>query len=92
MFKNFYNHSEPRSYHCLPQEFINDPHKMIYAFCDAFELECCKERLWNLLKGLIGSDDMDSLDHIQRSNYIFFCEYLQKLIEASYIIYERQKA
>ncbi len=69
-------------------EAVGAPDKMIYAFCGAFDLNTCRQRLWDALKGLFSSEEVEDWDAIDRSNYLFFFERLEALIEASYLLYE----
>lgn len=69
-------------------EAVENPNEMIYAFCDAFDLNGCRERLWGALKGLFSSEEVQDWNAIDRGNYFFFFERLEALLEASYLLYE----
>ncbi len=77
---------QPRN---LPPGVVKNSYEYIDTFFLDFDMAACRERLWNLLKGLMNSEESDGWDHVERSNYIHFFESLETLIEANYVLHQR---
>ena len=65
-----------------------EPHAFISNFFQEFGLNDSKQRLWQMMKALLSSEELNHWDQDCRSEAIFFYERLEGLLEANYIMNE----
>jgi hypothetical protein len=64
----------------------SNPHAFISNFFQEFGLNDSKQRLWQMMKALLSSEELNHWDQDCRSEAIFFYERMEGLLEANYAI------
>ena len=72
----------------LRPELTEQPQQMISEFCDQFDLADSRAMLWRMTLAFFGAEECDGLDRHQRSQYLFFYQQLEALLEATYLMDE----
>lgn len=75
----------------LSDEEIKEPYLVIYKLFDFGHFPDIKQMLWDSFKATITGTYSKNLSREERYDIVILYEYLEKLIEASYIINERRK-
>jgi hypothetical protein len=76
----------------LSEEEIKNPHLVIHQFFDYAGLDDLRGYLWEWLKlSVTGTFNTRMVDKYKRYDLLLFYEHIEKLIEATYIIYLRNK-
>ena len=65
---------------------------MIHAFFDGFGRDSPKRYLWQMFSALLRQEESNTWSALERSNYCWFYEQLEGLIEANYILYLYKRA
>ena len=68
-----------------------DPHQLINAFFDKYELADGRRYVWELLTTAFSSEDINYWDRLERSNAVYFCQNIDSLLKAAHLIYKKQK-
>jgi hypothetical protein len=89
--KKFYKNLSAEELWHLSKEAVENPQDIIFRFYDTFNLARSHERLWEMMKITLSSQDINDWDEVQRSNCIHFYELLTDLIKANYMLYLKLK-
>lgn len=85
-------HQESNYFSALPQDETIDPQQVLTALFDFAHLPELKSVLWEWLKATVSGSYNKTMKTSERENILVLYEHLQKLLEASHIIYlEQQK-
>jgi hypothetical protein len=82
---------EPKHVRYLKPQFVDNPEKMLQEFASMMDYAECRDDLWHLLKGFFSTEDTSHLNATDRSNYLFFYEELQALLEAVFLLHQRKQ-
>ncbi|MGB8193836.1 MAG: hypothetical protein WCF67_18025 [Chitinophagaceae bacterium] len=78
----------------LQQTNSNSQHPSLYpilhSFFDLYHLHSCEETMWKLLTAYIGQDDADLEPPIDRSNTVYFCRNVNKLLKELNKLWEEE--
>lgn len=77
--------------HKLTREEAENPQTVLDEFFDYAHLPEVRDMLWLWLKTTVNGDFSDGLDGRERSSILFFYEKVEKLIEATHLLYMQQK-
>lgn len=83
-----YTANEMSALPTITPDEIKDPQKVLEEFFLTYHPEECRIELWKWLRLTIGGDFGD-LESNERGNLICFYENLQRLIEAVYLLKEK---
>jgi hypothetical protein len=87
LYSQYVNKPSPEELWYLSKEAVENPQAIIYRFYDTYGLMVPHQRLWEMFKLMLGNDETDNWNSMQRSNYIHFFEMLKELINANYILF-----
>lgn len=76
----------------LDEEETKEPKKVIARFFNCYRLPDVREKLWEFITGLMNSQEADDYTAIDRINAMDFYRDLEVFIEASWLIYQKQKS
>lgn len=75
----------------LSKESVEQPLKAIYQFFDAYGLGVPHEKLWQMLKLTLSSEEVNDWNQVQRENCIHFYEMLLALIKSNYVLFLKMR-
>lgn len=75
----------------LPQDEPIDPQQVLTELFDFAHLPELKSVLWEWLKATVSGSYNKTMKTSERENILVLYEHLQKLLEASHIIYQEQQ-
>ena len=75
----------------LNKEEKQNPLPVLHDFCDSYHLHEVKQILWNWLVTALGKSHSIYDEGKERSNLFFFYEKIETLIEAVYILDQKQE-
>jgi len=83
--KDFYGHP-----FLLTEEQKKKPLEVINGFFESLRLYEAREDLANLLKMALTSEGDEFSEPSQRANVIYFCQLIEELMEAAYILNSKE--
>lgn len=75
----------------LSKESVENPQKAIYQFFDTYGLGSSHERLWQMLRLTISSEETNEWNEVKRANCIHFYELLLDLLKSNYILFLKMR-
>lgn len=75
----------------LSKESVEHPEKAIYRFFDTHGLGKSQERLWQMLRLTLSSEEINDWNEAKRAGCIQFYEHLLELIKANYALFLKMR-
>ncbi len=87
LYNQFVNKPSAEELWHLSKESVENPQKSIYLFFDTYGLDRSHERLWQMLRLTMGSEEINDWDHVKRIGYFHFYELLCDLLNSNYVLF-----
>lgn len=84
-------HQKQPTLSLLNSEEINNPQMVLTELFDFAHLPELKNMLWEWLKATVSGSYNKTLSNRERASILHYYEYLEKLLEANYLIHAQQK-
>jgi hypothetical protein len=83
----FVNSPSPEELWFLSPEAVENPQKAITDFFDTYGLASAHDRLWQMVKQTLSSQDINGWNEVKRANCIHYYELLTELLNANYALF-----
>lgn len=91
LYTQFVNRPSAEELWHLSKESVENPQKAIYRFFDTYGLASSYERLWQMLRLTIGSEEINEWNAAKRSNCFHFNELLLDLLKSNYVLFLKMR-
>lgn len=91
LYSQFVNRPTTEEFWFLSRESVENPQKAIYRFFDTYGLANMEERLWQMFRLTMSSEEVNEWTEVQRANCFHFYELLFDLLKANYALYLKMR-